>query len=452
MKKKLILLIAGVISFFVFSFLAYAAAPIKIFVNKIQLFPDPPPFITEGRVMMPVRAVLDPLGAGFSWDAKNKVATVTKGFQKVILKINKEEATVNGVKYILDAPATVIQGRTFIPIRFVAEHFDALVEWNGSNKTVQVTPNGLRHREIVMTGYYFDYRSLESLEKNKECLNDTIHFSYSLNSEARVVEKPFFDQGFEFARRNGLGIEMLVFANDREQLKKIMNNREMQQVIIEDIYGYLTSRGFDGVNIDFEYIDKSQAKQYNDFIKSLSNKLGSEYTLSLSVPARSADREYWYDGYDYAALASIADRVIVMAYDQHYPGSEPGPVAGCDWVEKVIKYMLPLIPKEKFQLGLGIYGYDWPQGEKGKSIYIQAARDLAAEKKVDIIEDASSGVSRFSYVDDKGISHQVWFENDSSVQTKLQLVKKYQLSGVGLWRLGIIPQDIWEILKQFKSS
>jgi len=447
-------IIFGCTLFFMVIFLAFPAAaaePIKVFVNDQELAPDPPPFVRGGRTMLPIRAVLEPLGAQLGWDAKTQTVSVFKGTSRVNLVINRKEASVNGVKYPLDTPAIINSGRTFVPIRFVAEAFNCLVNWNGAEKTVRIFQNAVAGgRKMVVTGYYYDARSLESLQTNPNLITDTIHYSYRLNSEGRVEEKPFFEQGFSFARQNAMGVEMLAFANDREQLKNLLDNTNQQQVVIEDICAFLSARGFDGVNMDFEYIDRAQAVEYVNFIKALRDRMGPQYSLSISVPARAGDREWWYDGYDYAGLASVADRVMVMAYDQHYAGGDPGPVAGNDWTEQVINYLLPMIPKEKFQLGLGIYGYDWPQGGKGKSIYIQAARDLAAAKGTEIQSDAASGVSWFSYTDESGIVHQVWFEDTASVQTKLELVKKYQLSGVALWRLGIIPPDIWDMISRYK--
>lgn len=448
MKKRLI------VFFFMLFMLslstpALAAGPINLFVNEKEITPDAPPVMVGGRVILPARAILEPLGAQFAWDSKSRTVTILKGTDKITLIIGRKEATVNGIKYSLDAPASIRQGRTFIPLRFVAEAFDSYVEWNGGNRTVKVVHDDSTVKEkTVVTGYYFDSRSLGDVQNYLSKMTDTIHFSYELNSQGRVQETNYFDQGHQLARQNGMGVEMLVVAFDKVLLKSLMEDTNKQKVVMEDILRFLESRGFDGVNMDLEGIDKAHGAQYVNFIKTLKEKLGSRYTLSLSLPARTSATEWWYDGYDYKSLAEIADRIMIMAYDQHHNGGEPGPVAGNDWVERVIKYLLPQIPKEKFQLGLGIYGRDWPETGVGKAIYVQDARNLAAAKGIAIQKDETSGVSWFSYTDDSGVKHQVWFESRESAQAKMELVKKYQLSGVALWRLGIIPPDIWEIINK----
>lgn len=411
---------------------------------------DPAPYIDQGRTMLPIRAILEPLGASFAWDAKTRTVTVYKGSKKVQLVINNKNTTINGVKYVLDVPAQIIEGRTFVPLRFIAENFDAYVEWDGTARSVKIFQNGYPvKKNITVSGYYFNAKSLDDLKNYLGTISDTIHFSYELNTSARVEEKVYFNQGHELAKENNKKVEMLVFANDREQLKKIMNDVSLQKKIIDDIYDFLVLRNYDGVNIDFEFIDKTQSTQFVKFISDLKNKLGSKYNISLSLPPRTSTWETWYDGYDYKTLANLVDRIMIMAYDQHYFGGEPGPVAGADWVEKVIKYMQPLIPKEKFILGLGIYGYDWPSEGTGKAVLVQTAINLADSKNLKIKRDEIARVPYFSYLDDTGIQHQVWFEDALSVQTKLELVKKYDLTGIALWRLGIIPKDIWQVIQEF---
>jgi spore germination protein len=448
MKRKIMMVLLILLSLSVPGSVL-AAGPIDLYVNGQEITPDVPPRIVQGRVILPARAILEPLGAQLLWDSKSKTVTVYQGVNKITLIINQKMATVNGIKYALDAPASIINGRTFLPVRFIAETFDSYVEWDSSNRRVNVLQNENTGRQrTVVTGYYFDHRSLTDLEHFGDKITDTIHFSYELNAENRVQERVFFEQGLQLAKSRGMGVEMLVAAFDKPLLKGLMENEDSQKLVIEDIYGIIEARGFDGVNMDLEGIDPGHKKEYVSFISKLKERLGSRYTLSLSLPARTSEREWWYDGYDYQALAQIADRIMIMAYDQHHNGGEPGPVAGNDWVERVINYLLPQIPQEKFQLGLGIYGRDWPETGVGRAIFIEDARNLAASKGITIQKDQPSGVSWFTYTDDSGVKHQVWFEDRDSAQAKLELVKKYQLSGVALWRMGVIPPDIWEIINK----
>src|SRR5439155_1460517 len=76
-----------------------------------------------------------------------------------------------------------------------------------------------------------------------------------------------------------------------------------------------------------------------------------------SVQARNAD-------FDYPAVAALADGVIVMNYDEHYPGAAPGPVASQDWFVLNLTAIKKVVPQEKLICAIGNYGYDWVQRPK----------------------------------------------------------------------------------------
>ena len=77
----------------------------------------------------------------------------------------------------------------------------------------------------------------------------------------------------------------------------------------------------------------------------------------------------WNGAFDYKALAPYLDKIMIMTYDEHYPGGTPGPIASINWYKSVIEYAVSVIPKEKIYLGAAAYGYDWSsKGTKAYSI------------------------------------------------------------------------------------
>src|SRR5581483_4019052 len=81
--------------------------------------------------------------------------------------------------------------------------------------------------------------------------------------------------------------------------------------------------------------------------------------LYVSLPSANED-------YDYAYIASQVDGVVLMNYDQHFPGGTPGPVAGQAWFTENLKSMLKAIPREEILCAIGNYGYDWTAGKPGQ--------------------------------------------------------------------------------------
>ena len=135
-----VLIIAGV--FLTTNCIAYEL-PLCVFYNGDEIvFPDQQPFIdSHGRTQAPARFIGEKLGATVTWDGIAKKATFERGSDKLVLYVDKRDYTVNGVKKQMDTVALNIEGRIFVPVRYVAEAFGATVTWEPSTKTVYITLN-----------------------------------------------------------------------------------------------------------------------------------------------------------------------------------------------------------------------------------------------------------------------------------------------------------------------
>lgn len=111
---------------------------VKVTVNGENLISDVRPFVTDGRTLVPMRAIFEKIGASVVWDDAVKTATAKMGETEIKITQNKKEAYVNGNIYMLDVPATVLDGRFVVPARFIAESFGCTVEWEDSSKTVKI--------------------------------------------------------------------------------------------------------------------------------------------------------------------------------------------------------------------------------------------------------------------------------------------------------------------------
>ncbi len=107
-------------------------------VNGTEKEIDAAPVIIDGRTLLPVRAVVEEMGGDVIWDREAKQATLNHGNNEIVLTIDSETALLNNEEQTLDTAPVIISGRTFLPIRFIAENFGYNVEWNGENKTVTI--------------------------------------------------------------------------------------------------------------------------------------------------------------------------------------------------------------------------------------------------------------------------------------------------------------------------
>ena len=128
--------------------LVEASSPITVTINEQILTMDVPPIIKEGRTLVPLRAIFEALGAQVSWDAPTGKITGTKGNTLVVLHVGNKSASSNGNQITLDVAPQIINGRTMVPTRFVAESLGAKVEWNAATSTVSVFSDVKRSTRI----------------------------------------------------------------------------------------------------------------------------------------------------------------------------------------------------------------------------------------------------------------------------------------------------------------
>ena len=151
MKKKLSVLLAVLAALFIAASAMAAGNDVSVVVNGDTISFDVPPMIIDGTTMLPVRMALEPLGATFSWNSMFKIVEIRANGKTINLLIDSSFAIVNGEMKVLTKPAVIIDGRTLIPIRFVAEELGYDVYWNDSTKTVTI--NGVVYDNSSAAGY-----------------------------------------------------------------------------------------------------------------------------------------------------------------------------------------------------------------------------------------------------------------------------------------------------------
>ncbi len=115
--------------------------PPRVKVNERQMTFDVPPVVLNGRMMVPLRAVFEELGAVVDWEEQNQKITVNKGETEINLWVGDREAVVNGSHFTLDSPPLIKNGRTLVPVRFISEALGAYVGWNEKLQLATVEAN-----------------------------------------------------------------------------------------------------------------------------------------------------------------------------------------------------------------------------------------------------------------------------------------------------------------------
>ncbi|HYG60126.1 MAG TPA: glycosyl hydrolase family 18 protein [Symbiobacteriaceae bacterium] len=311
-----------------------------------------------------------------------------------------------------------------------------------------------------VAGCYVDYDSdsLEVVKTRSVHMDQVVVFGYGFDAEGNVIGK---DQQIV---RGLVGKQkrILLFGNltggafSEETGHAILTDKVVQDRAVGGIMARAQELDAAGIQIDFENLAPTDREAYTAFLKRLKDELKPHgMTLSIAAAAKTSDtKEGWGGATDYAAVGQIVDQFYIMAYDEHWRGGEPGPVASLPWVEQVIRYATGVMPSQKIVLGIPFYGYDWPadgQGNGGKAYGSARMKLRMVENGAAVRWDPVKGENVATYQSDSG-DRVVWFPDERSVEAKLKLAYQYNLRGIAPWRLGFEEDDWWTALGQFRVS
>lgn len=309
-------------------------------------------------------------------------------------------------------------------------------------------------------GYAYPFINPWVLEQTLPYLSRLSVFSYGFTTEG-VLIPPLVNDDFmisqALANRAAPFLTLTPFdASGRfnnNLISRIINNRQARTQLINNLVSTVTEKGFQGVDIDFEYILAEDRIGFAEFVaevRTAINTLGYPVTVALAPKTSDDQPGLLYEGKDYALLGEAADEVLLMTYEWGYTYGPPMAVAPINNVRRVVEYALTRIPREKINLGIPNYGYDWPLPfvsgvTAATTIGNIEAVTIAANNGAAIQFDETAMSPFFTYTRD-GIEHEVWFEDVRSMQAKFNLVKEYRLKGMGYWQIMRFFRGNWLLL------
>ena len=212
--------------------------------------------------------------------------------------------------------------------------------------------------------------------------------------------------------------------------------------------------GFDGINLDFEYITEDVSEHYLQFIRELSFEC-RKYGIILSTDNYAPASYNMY--YNRKEQGYWLDYFIIMGYDEYWKGSEvAGPVASIGFVENGITNTLLEVPAEKVINAMPYYVRVWTQTLNTDGTTSMSTRDLSMEgaanrlkeNGVDLVWDEEKGVYYGSYESGKE-TVQIWLEDEKTIEEKMKLYKANNLAGVAGWKLGLEKKEVWSVIENY---
>lgn len=274
---------------------------------------------------------------------------------------------------------------------------------------------------------------------------------FSLNEDLSITDRSNRDY-IAACKRYGYKVWPMFDNNYQERLtENALVSSSNRQKIIAQMYEMTKNLGVDGINIDFENINVQTRENFTQFIKELYPIFKqSNMTVSVDVTPRIFS-DVTKEPYDRAALAKVADYVMLMAYDQHWATSPTaGSVAEYTWVENNMNVLFRSIPMDKFILSVPLYNRIWFENNgkvTSQSVSMEKANEFIRNNNMELEWDdvVKQFVGR-KQIGNDNVS--IWLENAESLKHKVSLATKYDLAGVASWRKGFETTDIWSVINE----
>ncbi len=305
-------------------------------------------------------------------------------------------------------------------------------------------------RAITVSGYAYPFIDREVLVQTLPYLSELRVFSYGFTMEGELLPPSYGDDSRMIAQALQFGTQPILtltpFGEDgnfnNQLINSVVNNTAYTERLIRELLETMDAKGYEGVDIDFEYILAQDRDAFSAFVRQVAEAMrasGYHTSVALAPKTSAGQAGLLYEGKDYRALGEAADHVLLMTYEWGYTYGPPMAVAPVNQVRRVVEYALTEIPAEKVDLGIPNYGYDWPLPfERGVTKAttvgnVEAVR-IAVEQGAEIMFDSLAESPYFTYTAN-GTAHEVWFEDVRSLQAKFRLIREYNLHGCGYWQI-----------------
>ncbi len=300
----------------------------------------------------------------------------------------------------------------------------------------------------IRAAFYVDWdpQAFFSLQKNITKLNMVVPEWFFINPNTDTLMPQIDTAALHLMKKYNITILPLinninVFKEDGDfdgtLLRRILHNPQKQDRLIQDIVKYIKLYNLSGINIDFEEMQEKTDERLIAFQKKLYEVLHSQgLMVTQDIMPDNED-------FNLKELVKYNDYLFLMAYDEHYSTSVPGPVSSQKWIEKMMDETAQSLPPEKIILSIAGYGYDWPEGDAATTITYQQALATAKQFNATIDFDNDNYNNDYTYKDGDSLQHTVNFTDAMTNFNTIRFADEYGTAGTALWRLGSEDERLW---------
>ena len=219
-------------------------------------------------------------------------------------------------------------------------------------------------------------------------------------------------------------------------IRQLAANRRILGEVAGAIAIEAAAKGYRGLMLDFEALTPADLAAQLAVVDAITDSAHARGISPVTVAIPAEDTV----AYPARRILEVADLVLVMLYDQHWPGSAPGPVSGRDWFRRVLAMRV----KEaggagRLVVGLPLYGYRWRGGAEAEVVGFSDAARIAAAEGVALVRDTATGSMRAT----KPGGWEMWVTDAGLLQELVAEARRFGVTRFSLWRLGQEDPSIW---------
>jgi len=297
-------------------------------------------------------------------------------------------------------------------------------------------------------GFYvnWDDSSYESLKRHLDQLDQLVPEWLWLQGGDHPVVSNIDPRALDLVRGRRPDLPIIPMINnmkngewEAQTLARQIADEASRSRLVNDLAQFVGDNHFQGVCIDFEDAPDASRKNLLAFMRELHEAFGRRnWTVMQVAPFDDS-------GWDYRAYAAASDYLLLTAYDEHWGDGDPGSVAGQPWFEETLAERMKDLDGARTIICIGGYGYDWRKDGEARTLTFQEALLEARDSEASVEFDPETRNPFFSFEDDDGSEHTVWFLDGVTAFNQMRASMAYDVAGFALWRMGSEDPSLWTV-------
>ncbi|WMJ86361.1 LysM peptidoglycan-binding domain-containing protein [Anaerocolumna sp. MB42-C2] len=312
---------------------------------------------------------------------------------------------------------------------------------------------------VWVAGYTYPFINEEILKKTLPCLTYLLIFNYRITDNGELIGSNDDISVIQTANLYGSATTLVVTTYsqtgniDLEFEYEVLLNQQIQDTIIENLLNILKAKGYNGVNLAFQFINSINQGLYLNFLTNVLSRLhqeGYSVFLTLNPGLKYNGVDITFEKINYTELSNVSDGLLFLSYDWGFTERSPAQFSIIT-TNELLDYIVTQVPLDKIRIGLPTLGYDWPLpyipgSTRANALNYDSVLALAYQVNAVINYDESTLSAYFEYIDNLNQPHIVWFKDARSINTSLQILKSYGIEGIGIWNIMYYFSEMWLVL------